>query len=499
MRRSVRVLSGLLVLVALGGCDGAAGSSAEKGGILTLATAVDINSFAPADSRDAHYVQFYQPVYDSLIRIAPDGSYQPMLATAWQYDAARTDLHLTLRSGVSFTDGTPFDGNAVKANLEAVARGTGTSAPAFASIKDITVSDQTGVDLRLSRPDPGLIRQLGLPGGMMASPKVVGTDALKTTPVGTGPYTLDAKATTRTVQYTYVRNPKYWDAGAYPYDKIVLKPILDGTARLNAIRSGQVDGGIGDATTIATAKGAGLKVLQSAGPGFQGLFIFDRAGKIVPQLADVRVRQAINYAIDPKAILGTLSDGKGTLTGQVFNPKSNGWDDSLNGTYAYDPAKAKALLAQAGGGFTMSMPVPVYPNLQPLLTQQLAAVDIRINWVNVPNAQTNDQYLSGKFPVVWYQLQSSDPWQGINFWGTKSAPWNPLHTDDPAIDQQIAAVQKSGAQPAELHELAQLYIDKAWFAPAYFPDAIYFTSAKVDATPQALQIVPSIANYKPAK
>lgn len=185
----------------------------------------------------------------------------------------------------------------------------------------------------------------------------------------------------------------------------------------------------------------------------------------------------------------------------MFNPKSNGWDAALNGAYAYDPAKAKALLAQAGAaqGFTMSMPVPVYPNLQPLLTQQLAAVGIKINWVNVPNAQTNDQYLSGKFPVVWYQLQSSDPWQGINFWGTRSAPWNPLHNDDPAIDQQITAVQQSGAEPAELHRLAKLYIDKAWFVPAYFPDAVYFTSAKVDATPQALQIVPSIANYKPAK
>jgi peptide/nickel transport system substrate-binding protein len=219
----------------------------------------------------------------------------------------------------------------------------------------------------------------------MAGPRAIGTDALRTTPVGTGPYTLDAKATTRTVQYTYVKNPKYWNAAAYPYDKIVLKPILDGTARLNAIRSGQVDGGTGDATTIPTAKGAGLKVLQSAGPGFQGLFIFDRAGKIVPQLADVRVRQAINYAIDPRAILSTLADGKGTLTRQVFNPRSNGWDPSLNSAYAYDPAKARALLASAGAanGFALSMPVPVYPNLQPLLTQQLAAVGIKVNWVNV--------------------------------------------------------------------------------------------------------------------
>jgi peptide/nickel transport system substrate-binding protein len=505
-RRTLPVLGVALALTAsaIGACDGNASGTTANGTTsttLTLATAVDVNSFAPADSRDAHYVQFYQPVYDSLLQIAPDGTYQPDLATVWKYDASQTDLHLDLRSGVTFTDGEKFDGNAVKANLLAVQKGTSTAAPGFASIGSIVVNSPTSVDLKLSNPDPGLIRQLAMPGGMMAAPNAIGTAKLKTDPVGTGPYVLDSKDTTATVQYTFTRNPNYWNKKAYPYDKIVLKPISDQTARLNAIRSGQVDGGFGDATNIAAVKAAGLTVTQSPGPGFQGLFIFDRTGKIVPQLADVRVRQALNYAIDPKAVLQTLEDGKGTLTRQVFNPKSNGWDPALNDSFSYDPAKAKQLLAQAGaaGGFTIPIPVPVYPNLQPLLTQELGAVGIKVNWVNVPTQQVNDQYLSGRFAVVWYQLQSSDPWQAINFLGSPQAPWNPLHSSDPDISNQIDAIRKAPAaqQGAQFQKLAGLYIQKAWFVPAFFPDAVYFSSAKVKVTAQALQIVPSIANYAP--
>ena len=504
-RRAVVGAAAVLTLTACSGGSGSEGSGGSAGGgssTLTLATAVDINSFAPADSRDAHYVQFYQPVYDSLLQLDPQGEYQPMLATAWEYDDTSTVLHLELRDGVTFTDGAAFDGEAVKANLLAVRDGTGTSSAAFAGITDVVVGSPTSVDVHLAAPDPGLVRQLALPGGMMASPASLGTDQLKTVPVGSGPYVYDEGSSTQGSQYTFTRNPDHWNADAFPYDTIVLKPITDATARLNAIRSGQVDGGTGDALNAAQAEAAGLTVTQSPGPGFQGLFLFDREGRISAPLGDVRVRQALNHAVDPDAILQTLYDGAGTVTGQVFNPKSAVWDDGLNGAYPYDPDKARDLLSQAGygDGFDLDIPEPVYANLSPLLGQQLAAVGVTVNFVPVPQATVNDEYLSGKYPVVWYQLQSSDPWQGVNFWGSTAAPWNPLHVEDPRITAQIAVVQaaRGDEQTDAYQELAQLYIDEAWFVPAYFPDAVYFSNADVSVEPQALQIVPSIYNYRPA-
>ncbi|MGP4014695.1 ABC transporter substrate-binding protein [Saccharopolyspora sp. 5N708] len=474
----------------------------SQGTTLTLAAAVDVNSFAPADSRDAHYVQFYQPVYDSLLKISPQGEYQPMLATSWRYNADNTVLHLTLRQGVEFSDGQPFDGAAVKANLAATKKGTGTGATGFASIKDIVVNSPSDVDILLSRPDPGLVHQLAMPGGMMASPAAIEAGTLKTTPVGTGPYLLDPAQTTPTVQYTYVRNPHYWNPQAFPYDKLVLKPMTDTTARLNAVRSGQVDASFGDPLTAAVAREAGLTVTDTPGPGFQGLFIFDRAGKIVPALADVRVRQAMNYALDRDAIIGIMTGGAARKTAQPFNPQSGAADPALDNAYPYDPAKARQLLAEAGypDGFTLPMPMPLYPNVAPILKQLLGAVGIEVDYVQVPVQATNSEYLSGKYAVVWYQLQSSEPWQAVNFWGSPKASWNPLKVDDPDIDAQIERVRQAtgDARNTEYHKLSQLYVDKAWFAPAYFPDSVYFSAPKVEVTAQRLQIVPSIYNYRPA-
>lgn len=489
---------------------GSAGCAAEGGGeadgesptTLTLASLVDVNSFAPADARDAHYVQYYQPVYDTLITISPDGDYEPSLATDWSWSDDRLVLSLTLREGVTFTDGSTFDADAVKANIEATRDGTGISSAAFAPITDVIIHSDTELDLVLSQPDPGIIRQLALPGGSMASPDAIDAGTLVDQPVGTGPYVLDAEDTTKTVEYTFTRNDDYWNADAYPFDEIVIKPMEDATARFNAIRSGEVDGGLGDAINAPQAEGAGLDVTKSAGPGFQGLFIFDRDGEIAPPLADVRVRQALNHAIDMESILDTLYDGSGTLTDQVFNPLSAAYDDSLNGTYEYDPEAARELLTEAGygDGFSLTIPEPVFDNLSPLLDEQLGEVGITVEWAQVPVAQAYDEYLTGKYALVWYQLQSSDPWQGVNFWGTPEAPFNPLHTSDPEINDAIAAVREaSDADQVDTYRaLDALYVEKAWFAPAYFPDAVYFSSADVDVTPQALQIVPSIANYAPA-
>ncbi len=102
--------------------------------------------------------------------------------------------------------------------------------------------------------------------------------------------------------------------------------------------------------------------------------------------------------------------------------------------------------------------------------------------------------------MVFYQLQSSEPWQGVNFWGSPTASWNPLKAEDPEIDRRIDAVRTAtgDAQTEAYHELDRAFVDQAWFAPVYFPDAVYFSAPRVKVTAQRLQIVPSIYNYRPA-
>lgn len=490
-----------------GGC--AASDSGGPGGVrdqtLTIAAALDINSYDPADGVDGHFPQYLQPVYDSLLRIESDGSAGPMLATEFRYtDDARTVLELTLREGVTFSDGVLFDAEAVKANLLNVKAGNGTLSTALASVANIQVLSPARVQIKLSAPDPILLRNLGQPPGMMASPKALGTRELKTAPVGSGPYTLDTTATVPGSQYTYVRNDNHWNAKAHPYAKIVFKPMDDATARLNAVLSGQVDVAMGDPKNAEAARAGGLTITRWSTGDLGAVFIFDRGGKLVPALREVKVRQAINYALDADAMVKQLIKGYGRPTRQVFNLDSVGYDPQLEKRYTYNPAMARQLLAEAGypNGFTLPMPeLPFLPEMNAIVAQQLADVGIRVEWQKVSPSSALAEMSAGKYSVGFGYLQSGDPWQALQYYVAPNAPWNPLRTRDLKVDELIAKAQVStgDAQAAIYRELNAYLVEQAWYAPWSSPDQIWLSNKRVKVTPQAFAPVPPVWNYAPAE
>ena len=494
-----------LVGALLSACGGSSsGSSGADDGTLTIAAALDINSFDPADGLDGHIPQYLQPVYDTLVRIDPEGEPQPMLATEWRYvDRQRTVLRLKLREGITFTDGSEFDAEAVKANLLNVKNGTGALATSLMLVDDIVVRGDHEVDIRLLAPDPQLLRTLGQPPGMMASPLALGDPMLKSVPVGSGPYVLDVDETTKGSQYTYVRNEDYWDPELVHFDKIVIKPILDPAPRLNALESGQADVGMGEPKIVDQAKSAGLDVTEWYTGDLAALYIFDRDGSIVPALADPRVRQALNYAIDADALVTNVLRGYGTPTRQVFIPESAGFDGSLDDSYPYDPDKARQLLAEAGyaDGFDLPLPqLPITAELGAVIAQQLEDVGVRVQWQNVAMSSALSDVTAGKFPAMVMYFQSGDPWQAINFYIAPQAPFNPLHSTDPEVDRLIQLAQASTGedQAATYRELNAWLVENAWFAPWASPKQVYLSNDTVTVTPQAFAPVPSIYNYAPA-
>jgi peptide/nickel transport system substrate-binding protein len=204
------ITAGLLLAGCAGGGagNGSAGASGEAEQ-LAIGTMSNPTSLDPKDAGGGT-IPFFQATYDTLIKRSADGSFTPMLATAWAYNDARTELSLTLRDGVTFTDGATFDGAAVKANIEHFKNGGGQSATQASQIASVEVTDATHVVIKLSAPDPSLEWSLSDALGLMATPNKLGSDDLKTAPVGTGPYTMNAAETAIGTTWVFDRRDDYW-------------------------------------------------------------------------------------------------------------------------------------------------------------------------------------------------------------------------------------------------------------------------------------------------
>lgn len=491
-------------LTACGGTNTAEGGSPGGGSsdTLTIAAQLANNSFDRAEIQIGNNIQYWMPVYDTLLVQAPDGTIEPNMATDWSYNDDATVLTLTLRDDIEFTDGEPFDAAAVQANLEYLRDSAGQNSYMAASIERFEIVSDTEIELHLSEPDPGLVDYLGVVGGAMASPASLGSGDPATTAVGSGPYVL-ASATPGS-EYVYERNEEYWNPDDFPYDEIVIKPISDPTARLNALKSGQADVGLVQPTNVAEVEspGSGLTVERHS-LNWHGLIIGDRGGEMVEPLGDVRVRQAINHAFDKQAILDNLTRGEGEVTSQTFNVDSPAYIGELDTAYEFDLDRAEELMAEAGyeDGFSVTMPdFATQPQIAPIIDQQLSEIGIDITFEKVAADATVSALLSGEFPMYWFSLGSQGPWQDLRKFAYAESPWNTGHSDDAAMNELLEKAQYATGdeQVAAFQEINEYIVDQAWMAPWYRPDQLLAVSEDVDATPQTGNAVPWIRNFAPA-
>ena len=327
----------------------------------------------------------------------------------------------------------------------------------------------------------------------------------KTTPIGSGPYVLDATDSVVGSKYVYDANPDYWDADSVHYDTIQMAFYGDPTALMNAVKGGQVDAAnLQSANQIADAEAAGFTAEKSE-QSWSGFLLVDRDGTINPAMGDVRVRQAINYALDREGLLKALDNGLGTVTTQVFGTTTSAYDKKLDDRYPYDPEKAKALLAEAGyaDGFTLVMPSNnfVPESVFAVYKEQLAAVGITVEW----EATGDDLFgrmLGGTWAAFPFPLQT-DPtsWQTIQFSMLPESAWNTSHVADPTVIQ-LAEVVRTGDEAeadAAAKELNTYVVEQAWYAPLYRPTSAFITAAGTQATVQVGNTVPYLWNIQPAQ
>jgi peptide/nickel transport system substrate-binding protein len=488
--------------LALVGC-GSGGNSAQGSRTLTIGALQEPTSWDPAQAHVGHSLQTYQPVYDTLILREPEGKLSPMLATEWTYNDARTELTLDLRTDVTFSDGTAFNAEAVKANMNHFKTANGRQAAQLAAVRSVDVVDGDTVKINLVAPEPALEYFLSQAAGLMGNPKAIADNSIAKTPAGTGPYELVAAETVAGSQITYAARKNYWNKDLQKFDKIVFKVMADVTARLNAALSGQVDATTLDASTAEQAERNGLSILKDYQVDWTGLMLLDRGGKLVPAMKDVRVRQAINLAVDRKTLLSQIQRGRGTVTNQVFGRKSGAYVEDLDNTYPFDQAKARQLLAEAGYASGFDLPAPVIAGFEPIhaaLAQQLGEVGIRLKLTTTSGPNYVADITAGKFPVAYFNLFQGEPWVAIKQLVTIDATYNPFDSTAPELQTMIDAVQRGGERSAELAKEVNRYVTQnAWFLPLYRIDQIHVVNTKkVTTVAQIQQAVPSIYNYAPA-
>ena len=333
----------------------------------------------------------YGNIFEGLVRLDRDGAIKPLLATYWEVAPDGLTYTFHLRGGVRFQDGTPFDASVVKFSLDrAIApSSTNVQKQALSVIRQVEVVDPRTVRLHLVQADSNLLYVLAWGDAVMVSPRSVAT--LATAPVGTGPFRFSGWR--RGDAVTLVRNETYWGQPA-KLRQVVFKFIADPAAAFAAIKTHDVDvfPDYPAPENLAQLRAdPSLKVITASSEGEVILAINSRNGP----LADVRVRRAIQHALDRRAIVDAAMYGYGTPIGSHFPPQNAAYVD-LTGLYPHDVAKAKALLAEAGypNGFTLNMKLPP-PNYArrsgEIAASQLAAVGIKVKIENLEWAQWLDQ------------------------------------------------------------------------------------------------------------
>ncbi|MGO2660625.1 ABC transporter substrate-binding protein [Mycetocola reblochoni] len=508
MKRTRILPAGAAVVAAsllLSGCGGTGADTASD--TLNIATMTVPSSLDPVDATGSA-LPYFQAVYDTLIKRAPDGSYEPMLATEWSYNDDRTVLSLTLRDDVAFADGTALDADAVTANLLRFRDGGGTDSANLAGVTDVTAVDATHVDIVMDAPNPGLEFYLSDSAGLMANPAgFEDEDALKTTPDGTGPYRLDADGTVIGTKWVFDKNDEYWDS-ELPFDTVTISAFDNENAIVNGLKTGQIDTALLQSVDQQIAAEADTALTSTPTSfDFQGLFLFDRDGAVTPELGDVRVRQAINYALDRQTMLDQIMQGRGAVTSQVFGVNAPGYEESLDEAYPHDPAKAKELLAEAGYADGISLTLPrmaaiVSDPLASAIQTSLAEAGIELTWEDLDQATAlqrifSDREFSG---TVLNIGQSSNDWiviQSLILPGT----FNMFGSTDPEVQSLVESIRSASADDAvtDVRALNEHIVEEAWFAPFYRVEHQLVTDAGVTAEPQSGLAVPSIYNYAPAK
>ena len=389
--KAVRILAGLALSAVVG-------LSLPALAAKDLVIGMEVNSphLDPANTNDTLSQSIERMFYQGLIGFDKEMKMIPALAERWESNAAATEFTFYLRKGVTFHDGTPFDAAAVKVNIERLANPDNKLSRRIlvSMLKTVEVIDASTVKIVLNEPFGAFLNNMAHPGTFMISPAALskfGKD-IGQNPVGTGPYKF---VSYRTDNIKAEKNPSYWRAGYPKVDSVTWTAVPEAGARYAKLKTGEAQFIYPLPPELAKAAEADKEITVITAPSIVARYL--APNNLKKPFDDVRVRQALNYAIDKNAYVKVVFNGYSEPLDAPIPP--NLAFHVTQGPWPYDVAKAKALLAEAGypNGFETEIwgGVATLPRRgMEFLQQQLAQVGIKVTVVPM-EAGTLAQKTSG--------------------------------------------------------------------------------------------------------
>ena len=541
LRRGVAATAAVALLAGFGGCVQSQRATTSPGATtggdtkdtFEFAASSDPVMLDPAMASDGETFRVARQQFEGLLGTKPGTTeLEPLLATAWKASDDNSSFTFTLRDGVKFSDGTDFNVEAVCANFDRwynwtginqsenityyygkLMRGFKTGANSGDALyKNCEAKSPTEVTINLTSPFVHFPDAMTLPAFSMQSPTALKKYNADNTsgseddprfseyatahPTGTGPFVFESWD--RGQQVKLKRNDNYWGDKA-KVSEVIIRTISDPKARTQELQAGNIDGyDLVAPADQSTLKNAGFQILNR--PAFNILYL--GMNQKVKALSDIRVRQAIAYAIDKDALIKQVMP-EGTTAAINFMPDNvTGWNGNVE-KYAYNPDKAKQLLKEAGQenltldfNYPTGVSRPYMPSPEDIYTSlkaQLEAVGITVK--PVANKWSPD-YLDliqggsshGIHLLGWTgDYNDPDNFVGV-FFGTKANEWG---FDNPELFKALSEARAMGdaaAQKAKYEEINKMIADFVPGVPlTHAPPSLAFAKGVQGYVPSPVQ------------
>ena len=379
-------------------------------GTLTIAMRGDIQSTHPYLSYDIVGISYRYNVFDALVEWDYDGKLVPALAESWKVDGK--NITFTLRKGVKFHNGDPLTAADVKFSIDTLKSKDLNSGQAgnFGAVDGATVVDDNTVTVNLNKIDARILDTFANNLSILPSKyyQSVGQAGFIAKPIGTGPFKFvswakDDRVTMEANTDYYAGSPK----GKPLVKTLIFRAIPTAATRVSELKAGSVDI-VQDLPTdqVDPLKSGGFNVVEAKSPVYNWAFFNVKStSPAAKPLADIRVRQAMNMAVDTATIIKTVLGGHARQLAAGVTDLTMGYTSDLK-PFAFDQAKAKQLLADAGypNGFSLDADVSntAKQDVPQAVIAQLAQVGIKVNLTAMPTDVFNNKWVAKQLDPLYF-------------------------------------------------------------------------------------------------